>query len=202
MAARTGMTGLIAQLRRLTDAEEDAVTVAGETYWTDDHLQDILDNYAQDIVDVPLRSNPTYEEGSWEYRRYYIPKMIPRTLETPTEDSDNTFFVVSDTGTVIPTSSYTYDSRLRRLLFNSDQLGHVYYLRAVSYNVNEAAAEVWRTKASFRVALVEWKGGDHSIKEDQEWQHCMQMAEFFEGKYGIKSVQMRKMDYGIPDRQN
>ena len=44
MALRTGMTNLVARVRALTGAGTAEYTAGSVTYWTDDHLQTILDS--------------------------------------------------------------------------------------------------------------------------------------------------------------
>ena len=48
------MTALIAQLRRLAAVSVGDVTVGGETYWTDDQLEDVLDRRRTEYRGVGL----------------------------------------------------------------------------------------------------------------------------------------------------
>ena len=54
MSARTGMANLIIRLRGMVQSGTADYTVAGSAYWTDDQLQDGLDKYRRDIVNVAI----------------------------------------------------------------------------------------------------------------------------------------------------
>ena len=54
MALRTGMTNLVARVRALTGAGTAEYTAGTVTYWTDDHLQTILDANGGILIDSPL----------------------------------------------------------------------------------------------------------------------------------------------------
>lgn len=208
MTVRLGMSSLILELRRLTDTEENDTTINGVAYWTDLQLQEKLDDHAIDINDVLLEPRPLHTAGVWEYKRYYIPKNITKHIEYYTDaeqtanqaldvadqlDETQYFFIVNDLGNVV--TNYTYTPSRRLIEFDTDQLANSYYIRAVGYNMNESAREVWLDKAAHRTQLVRWKAGEHQLHEDQEWEHCMKMAEFYGINRGLKTVDLVRTGY-------
>lgn len=186
--ARTGMASLILELRGLTDAEAGQTIVDGIPYWSDDQLQDILDNNSSAIDDVLLVRVPVKVNGTLVYTRYDFPTAISRWIDTE-------FDVVDIQGVVVSTDDYTYNAAYRRIEFDVDTGGISYYLRGREFNMSASAGEVWLKKAGHRAALVEWKAGAQSIKEDQEWQHCMKMYQQVSSQGGIKNVRLRRVDY-------
>lgn len=200
MAVRSGMESFILELRRMTDASANEVSVNGVQYWTDDQLQSILDAYRHDVLDLALIPASQREAGSDVVYRYYIPNEVGSWIE----NDPTVLSVVTDDGDTAPT--YTYDSTNRYFLFAADTGGATMLLRCRFYDMRLAAARVWFEKAGHRIQLVNWKAGGQSLAEDQEYQHCMEMFKLFSGGDGIKSVlpgtgvggtrRLRKVGYG------
>lgn len=171
MAARPGMTKLIQELRRRTDTSEDQTTINGVSYWTDDQLQDILDLYSRDVLDVALVPVPLYEAGVLVTKRFYVPNNVGQFIE----DDPSVLQIVDNFGN--EATGYTFDVVRRLVLFDSDA-GHTpYYLRARTFDMIEAAATVWLEKAGHRASLIDWRAGGQTLSEDQEYQHCLQQYE-------------------------
>lgn len=191
MVARAGMVDLIAELRQLTYASEDIVTWNNVDYWTDDQLQDILDAHSSRISDVKLVPHPRWYSGVHQYLEYEIPKSVPGWIEGP----ETQFEIVDNLGNVVDSGDYTFYPLYRRVDFNTDTNGVAYYLRGVSYDMNLAASTVWSKKAGFRSELIDIRGGSFLLKEDQEYQHCLQRAAYFAGKHGFKSFTLQSTGY-------
>lgn len=175
MAARPGMTDLISDLRLKTDTSPDEVSVNGVSYWTDDQLQDILDQHRQD-VDVQLVAYPRYESGELLTKIYYIPNKVLTTLE----NDPSVLEIVDRYGNAA--TGYTVDLSGRKVTFDADTGGTAYWLRGRQFDVDYAAADVWAAKASHRAALVDWRAGGQTLYEDQEYQHCLEREKFYRGK--------------------
>lgn len=179
MAVRPSMAAIILELRALTDASLGETTVNGITFWDDDQLQAILDQYRVDILDVALQPAAQRVAGSTGYLRYYFPSDLGFFIE---ED----FAVTDDQGN--PLTGWTYTPNTRHILFDSDHGGDTVLMTGYAYNLRLAAAKVWLTKASHRTALIDWKAGGQTLSEDQEYQHCMQKFNEFAGPNGISAV--------------
>ena len=208
--AQLNRVNLLTDLRRMTDTAVGAYTVNSVSYWTDDQLEEIMQGFAVDYDTVPLMSIPQYYNGTWEHRKYRIPKSLPVWLEyfTPAQltanqalaaedqlDEDVSFYVVDVEGVVVDSSTYTYHKGRRTIEFAADTNVTQYYLRVIGYNLNEIAAQVWYDKAAHRVELVDWRGGDHQVKEDQEWKHCMEMAQHYSRYSGMRVTTLIKVGY-------
>jgi hypothetical protein len=63
-----------------------------------------------------------------------------------------------------------------------------------SYNVNLAAADVWRKKAAHYATAYDVSTDNHSLKRSQLIQHCQVMAREFEARGGPASVTMERGD--------
>ena len=71
MTIRSGMTELIRLIRQLAQAEDGEYEVAGETYWQDEHLQDVLDVFRTDVYEESIYPVPQFISGATVYQNYY-----------------------------------------------------------------------------------------------------------------------------------
>lgn len=196
--ARSGMAALITELRGLVEAgtaDYSIIGSAGTTnYWADDQLQDVLDVHRRDIIFEQLQLFPYQVAGgslSWtDYRSSY-------GYFEQTTGGTAIFYVQDSTGANIGTANYTPDYRRGVLTFGSDQRGTVYYLTGRSYDLNASAADVWRRKAAHVAPTsFDFSTDNHSISRSKVYDHCIAMAEMFEGKSAdaISSVPIFRSD--------
>lgn len=197
MAARAGMGDIIAALRGETDTEENAVTINGVAYWTDDQLQEVLDRYSQDVYTI-LQATPLKENGSTVYKRYYLPPELGKDNAFLEGDETSGAFVLRDSrGYAVSDSLYTYYGSRKLVEFNSNQNNKTFILEARLFDLFKAAAHVWNMKADFRTALITIKAGGHQLFEDQEYLHCIQMRDYYRSRQGISVSRMKGVGYGI-----
>ncbi len=192
--ARSGMTDLITELRGLTEAAPFEYEVATVNYWSDDQLQNILDARRMDIVFEQLSMYPVQIAGGsisyLDYRSSY------KNLETTTGGTA-ILYLQDSTGATIGTANYTPDYRRGQFQFSANQAGSVYYLTGRSYDLNAAAAEVWRRKAAhYAPTAFNFSTDNHSISREQIYLHCREMADAFEnqGAQAVETIQMFRSD--------
>lgn len=169
---RPGMEFLVAELRAMCSAGVSDATVGGLTYWSDDQLQAELDKtqvYARSVELIPL------PDGAGAYYDYLIPLIggIER-------DGAGSGWVVRDTaGVALGSALYTVNYDARRITFNTETGGAAYFLDARFYDLNRAAATIWRRKAAFAADRVAWAADNHHVQAEQEHAHCLGMAEHY-----------------------
>lgn len=204
-AIRSGMVYLILLLRSLTDAQIGETTVNNLAYWTDHQLQQILDLYRTRHVQIPLTPIPQTVGGQTVYYLYEFPHYV----DNPEYATDSPFFSVTNkNGDVL--TDYTYEVGTNYITFDGDQEQGERYLTVSCYNLRLAAARVWSEKGAQRAALVDWKAGGQTLNEDQEYQHCMSMVNYFLGTTSKSAlygnfrtgglVTLRKAGYGQTDQ--
>lgn len=181
--ARAGMANLITELRRLTNAGSADAVVAGGTYWSDNQLQGELDRTRQTHYFAEMLPVAQYTGGSYTYLDYAFPREISRPVEEA--GSASRFAVLNSSGSAIGTGDYTVNYDARMVTFTANQEGYMRYLDADAFDVNKAAAAVWRVKASFAANRVGWSSDNHSVQAQQEYEHCLKMAERFESEGGL-----------------
>lgn len=191
--ARSGLANLIQELRGMTEAGLTDYGIGAVYYWSDDHIQDILDIHRRDVIFEQLQMFPNQvASGSLSYKDY----RSSFGFFEETTGGTAVFYVQDSTGVTIGTANYTPDYRRGTALFASDQRGSVYYLTGRSYDLQAAAADVWRRKASHYASQFDFSTDNHSVTRSQAYKHCLEMAEFYEGKSGdsIQTVTMFRGD--------
>lgn len=190
--ARAGMTTLISSLRQKTNAGTADYTLGAITFWSDAQLQAELDKQQQTWRYVRLNSSPVLVSGTYEYYDYLVPLELTGELEENAADSG--WCVRDSAGGSISSSGYSVNYQAKKVTFTANQQGSVYYLDARSYNVNAAAAEVWRMKASIAATNVDWKSDNHQVSSSQEYEHCIRMAEFYDAEAGSRYGRFMRAD--------
>lgn len=184
MTARAGMATLISDLRQKSNAGTADYTLAGVAYWTDTQLQTELDKQQQQWFHERLDSQPVLIDGTYTYYDYCVPDYMLGGLE---ENAAASGWCVRDSaGGSVNASSYSVNYQARRVTFSANQQGSVYYLDARTYNVNAAAAAVWRMKASAVASNVDWQSDNHRVSSSQEAANCLRMADYYDQQAGAR----------------
>lgn len=175
--ARTGMSNLLTELRGMTEAGTADYSVGTTSYWSDDQLQDVLDINRTDLVFETLIIYPTQAAGSLTYKDY----RSEYGFFEATTGGTSILYIQDGLGNTIGSSNYTPDYRRGQFQFTADQYGSVYYLTARSYDLNAAAADIWRRKAAhYAPTAFNFSTDNHSVSRSQVYEHCIQMAERFD----------------------
>jgi hypothetical protein len=191
--ARSGMGNLIGEMRGMAEAGASDYTIAGQPYWTDAQLQDVLDTHRTDIVFEQLSMYPVQVSGgSLSYQDY---RSSNGYLEATTGGT-SILYLQDSTGAVVASANYTPDYRRGQFQFSANQAGSVYYLTARSYDLDAAAAEVWRRKASHYANAFDFSTDNHSVSRSQVYKHCLEMAEYYtsQSAVAVETVQMFRSD--------
>jgi hypothetical protein len=183
--AREGMLNLIDQLRASADVGPNDYTVAGQSYWNDKQLQTVLDHHRITIYQEPLQPWPALDvTGYYTYYDYHAPL---GNLESGTA----VFLVQQNNGGSAP--SYTADYDTGVITFSTDTMGSAYILTARSYDVNAAAAEVWRNKAANAAKYFDFRTDNHQVSKSQFYKQCLDMAKYFDSQSQTQSFSVTTM---------
>lgn len=194
MTARTGMTEIISDLRVLTEAGASEWILGNITFWDDAQLQNILDKHREDFVFQPLEAKPVYGTGGTViYKEYEVEEY--ENLEQTTGGT-SIFYIQNGNFDTAGTALYTMDYRRGRVYFTDNQIGAYYYATGRSYDLNSAAAEVWRIKANHYATNFDFSTDNHSVKKSQVYDHCIERAEYFEGmsENGVVQAHISRSD--------
>jgi len=191
MTARTGMATAIETLRSWTEAGTADYALAGVTYWDGDQLQAVLDRCREDTRRQPLMVvADVNESGVSIYQDYYFDGGHWEEASGGT-----TVWVVEDsTGANVGTADYTVNYQAGHLRFTADTAGSAYYLTGRRYDLNRAAAEVWRRKAAHVASRTDWQSDNHKVTASQMQKQYLAMAVSYEKQAPARFVRMRRVD--------
>ena len=184
------MAALITQLRSMTDAGTADYTVNGSSYWTDDQLQQMLDQTRVDVRRKLMRAEALYDNGTVHYYDYYLDM---RYVEG-TASGSAAFRVENSVGSTIAGTLYTPALDVGHLLFSYDTLGSAYYFSGRQYDLNRAAAMVWEQKAADVANRFDLEIDNHNMKRSQLYDHYLHMAASFRSSAKPMMIRMKRVD--------
>jgi hypothetical protein len=187
------MGNLIKRLRVMTETAATDYSVNSVTYWTDDQLQDVLDMYRTEINQRELIGVPEYSGGSTIWKDY---PLGAKDLEEATSNSGNVvaWSLVDSTGTEVSSSDYAADYISGIVRFVSDTSGAIYFLKARSYNLSRAAADIWRRKAAHVASGYDFSTEGQSFSRSQLYANYIAIAEQFGSASGLVVTRMVRTD--------
>jgi hypothetical protein len=165
--AREGMSNLLTRFRRLVDDSGTAV-------WTQDQLQDVLDENKTRVWREPLEVDMTRTSGTtYVYTEYH-------SRYDNFEEGGTAYFKIEDSaGSARGTADYTVDYIAGRVTMNADQEGTALYLTAWSYDMNAAAAQCWRERATKVSSYYDFQADGVRMNRSQWFQHCQETAAMY-----------------------
>ena len=181
------MQTLIDTVRGYANAAPDEWEVSTDTslvtYWSDDEVQRVLDRHKSEYIHALMSVEPTYSAGSIVYQQY-------RLGATDVESGTAVFKVEDTAGTV---TGYTVDYARGVVTFTADQAGKSFWWSGFAYDLNAAAADIWRMKASHVAGLVDFSTDGHSVKRSQQAQAYLNMAGYYQQRSASEGVTTAKI---------
>ena len=185
MTARTTMSALILKLRGMTDTSVNDYTINSIPYWTDDQLEDELDLVQMHAEFLQMEAIPsTGASLAITYTRY----------ETGLTDWENTPTIQDENGDTISVALYTFDPNTGVVTFTADTTGLGRYITGNVYNVERAAANIWRRKAAHAAKNFDFTTDNHSIKRSQVTAQYLDLARFYDKQAGSKTISIYRGD--------
>lgn len=190
--ARAGMRTLITRLRRMCEAGTADYSVADETYWPDDMLQEELDNVRTFHIERPLTAVPQFIDNEYRYHVYQLPGDV-LWVEGPLSGTAN-FRISNFGGTAIGTANFTFREQDRQVVFTADQEGSAYYWTGYSYDLNRTASEVWSQKASHSWSAIDFSADAQKFTRSALFKHAEFMATKYRNMRGLQVVSVDRSD--------
>lgn len=189
MAVRSGMANPIQRLRGMTNAGIADFTVGAVSWFSDSQLQQILDTHRVDVYREPLTDQVTYDSGGTA--RYYDYYFAPGEYEEGTA----AFIVATARGSALAGTVMSIDYQAGHISFGTvSQGGTAYYLTARRYDINAAAADVWRQKASLVASAYDFEADGQRMNRSQLFKQYTQMAQMFESQAAPMTARMVRSD--------
>jgi hypothetical protein len=169
------MSTLLLELRGMTNSSTSDYTIGTVSYWSDDHLQTVLDRNRVDLYRSDTEPISSYNNGTVEYKLYNIGY-------GHLEQGTDYFEIENSAGTTVGTANYTPDYNTGLVTFTADQGGTAYLFTGRSYDIYKAAAEIWRQKGAYFATQFDISSDNHSMRRSQIMKQCIDMASFYEAK--------------------
>ena len=181
------MQTLIDTVRGFANAAPDEWEVTSGssivTYWSDEEIQRVLDRHKTEYIHADMMAVPSYSGGSVVYTQY--------KLGATNVESGTAVFKVEDvSGTV---SGYSVDYARGVVSFTADQAGKSFWWSGFAYDLDAAAADIWRIKASRVAGMVDFSTDGHSIKRSQQARAYLDMANFYQSRSATESIVTAKI---------
>jgi len=188
--ARTGMATLISTLRNMGVAGTADYTLGTVDYWTDVQLQTVLDKNKLLVKREPLVPVDSYDGGTLVYKEY---RSIYGNYEETTGGT-LIFEIETAVGSTVSSSDWSADYQNGIIYFDANTAGTPYYLTGTSYDINRAAADVWRMKAGHHAAVVDFSTDNMSVKRGQLIKNDMEMANYHASQARVRKLQFDRDD--------
>lgn len=185
MAIRTGMQNLVNRVRALTSAGTAEYVAGTLTYWTDDHLEDVLDRNSRFFVDAPLNWQQQMIGGTAVYYTAFTPYRDLEELASGTARWE----VRTGPGISIGTAGYTPDYQNGIITFTASQGGSAYYLTGWTYDVYAAAADVWVERLAHFQDWYDFRADNQTFSRSQAFKNAEKMEAYLRKKAGSNLVQ-------------
>lgn len=175
MVLRSTMVDLVALFRAKGNASTDDV-FNGVTYWTDEQLQEILDE-TKELDLIPL-----------------LPVGVGNTvfaLDMKRHHKLEEDYTIYTSNSQVVADTVAYDVTSNTLTFDTAQTG-VMVAEAWRYNMYKALTELYDRKASHREFYVTLKSGNHQQRLEQEYQHCINRRDYYRNKIARRLPKVRE----------
>ena len=189
--ARAGMGTLIDTLRSLCLAGTNDYTLGTHVYFSSGHIQEVLDRYQTRIINCELTEVPKHAGGgSVEYYEFQA--------GFPNWESGTARFVIEDsTGADIAGTLYDADYANGVITFTADQQGSARYLSGYVYDMNAAAADLWRMKASHYSMGCNFRTDNMQVDRGRLIDNCLTMAKDYASRAGARVLTLGRDDSTI-----
>lgn len=185
---REGMLDIIAHLRGMTNAGVGDYSIAGVPYWSDKQLQEYLDRRRSDVYERQLQPVDEMYNGALKITKHYIGNFN-------VESGTAVFWIANSQGTrLTETTDYTVDYSLGLVTFPNNTGGTLYYATYRSYDLNQAAADIYRAKAGHYSDMFNFSTHGHTINKGELIKHALQMAEYYSQAGGARGVDLDRSD--------
>ena len=178
MSLRVGMVALVGRLRRLVDDGTAGI-------WENDELQDILDTHKYRVHRESLEREKTLlSDTAYEYRIFHSRW---GNLEA---GGSATFKLEDSAGTQKGTATYSADYLRGVVTMTTDQAGTMIYLTGWTYDLNAAAGDCWRERASKVTSYYDVQLDGHNLSRSQWFKHCADMADMYDSRARARTVRV------------
>jgi len=161
-----------------------------DAVWTDDQIQDTLDEHKLRVQREYMEMEKTLVSASdYEYRIYH-------SRYGSFEEGGTAYFnIEAANGEQRAAGTYTADYVRGVVTMSADQAGSALYLTGWSYDLNGAAADCWRERAAKVSSYYNVDADGHRLSRSQWFDHCQDMAEMYARRE--RAITVRAWRHGL-----
>lgn len=190
--ARLGMENIIIRLRRMGEAGTADYTLADETYWSDEHLQDELDVEKSIAVELSLTPIPQFVDGTTIYKLYSMP---PGAVPFEQPEGGATVFKLTDSlGAAINTALFSVDEWNGLITFDADQEGSARYWTGYHYDITKTVSTIWNAKAGHAWTAIDFSADGQRFTRSVLHKHAVEMRDYYNNSKGLQVVALQRAD--------
>lgn len=178
MAVRSTMAGLIARVRTMINDPAGASQV-----WTDQDIQNVLDESRQDIYNMPLDPKPTFSGATISWLDY----------ETPVELGDWEDDIVLKQYLTVVVTPATIDDIVGHYTFAASTFPPV-YITGKTYDIHRSAADLLDRWAARWVLQFSFSSDGQSFQKAQAATALQALAKTFRLKQRAGGSTMKRTD--------
>lgn len=186
MTAREGMYTLIDTLRGMAAAGENDYTIGSTSYWSDEQVQQALDRHRVDVTRELLTPVEEYNGGTVVWKQYLTWR--------ENWESGTAFFIQDSLGNTVSGTLYSMDYARGVVEFAASTGGSSYYVTGRTYNLNAAAADIWRKKAAHYAGQFSFSTDNMRVDKGELVKNAFHMASIFDAMAGPVNVTIYRSD--------
>jgi hypothetical protein len=160
------------------------------TYWADNQIQTVLDRHKLTVVREELQPIESYNAGTLVYKEY---RSQYGNFEETTGGT-SIFEIENAEGITYGTANWTADYVNGIITFAADTAGTAYFVNGYSYDINAAAADIWRMKAGHHSSGVDFTTDNMTVKRGQLIKNDQDMANYYAGRGRVKHISFERDD--------
>lgn len=190
MMVREGMYRLIDTLRGMAAAGEDDYTIGSTSYWTDEQVQQALDRHRVDVTRELMTPVEEYSGGTVVWKQY-----LTWRENWEASSGGTAIFTVQDaSGVTVSGSLYSVDYARGVVEFATSTGGNSYYVTGRTYNLNAAAADIWRMKAAHFAGQFSFSTDNMRVDKGALMANAQRMAQYYDGMAGPVTAAIYRSD--------
>jgi len=203
MTARAGIAYIITEVRRLSGAGTVAFTVDDVSFFSDDHIERILDSRRARLARHQILFEPELSEGGGTII-YKNARVGYGWLEDETAGGTVNDFKMTDSwGAAIATTEYMFSSEDGFITFSSDQNGSARYITGWVHNPYKAAYDVLLAWTMQLARQVDWKTDNMAVKRSQKVKELREQMKWLKELAGLAPrivvARMERSDIYVED---
>jgi hypothetical protein len=199
------MSYLIEEVRRLTGASTAEYTVGTVSYYTDDHIERILDSRRVRMARIPVEYEYELDSVAGDGSQAYLHATVPFAWLEDTSGGTSGFVLSNGQGSLLAGSIFTLSPEDGYIEFSSDRGGTTFYASGWVHDPYQAAVDVLTSWASELSRQVDWVSDNMRVNRSQKAKSLREQINVLNKMAGlmpiIRTHQLERTDIEVEARE-